>query len=54
MILSTIGGALEAIVHNVNQVSIDSLSSLQTALTQIKAHDPGRTTGAKGEEDFSG
>jgi hypothetical protein len=27
-------------IHSVNQVSIDSLSSLRAALTQIKPHDP--------------
>ena len=28
------------VIHSVNQVSIDSLSSLRAALTQIKPHDP--------------
>ena len=28
------------VIHSVNQVSIDSLSSLRAALTQIKAHEP--------------
>ena len=28
------------VIHSVNQVSIDSLSSLRAALTQIKPHEP--------------
>ena len=28
------------VIHSANQVSIDSLSSLRLALTQIKPHDP--------------
>jgi S1-C subfamily serine protease len=28
------------VIHSVNQASINSLSSLRAALTQIKPHDP--------------
>jgi S1-C subfamily serine protease len=28
------------VIHSVNQISIDSLSSLRAALTQVKPHDP--------------